>query len=383
MTHSFAEAELARCARDLSVVSPLPVSEGASALQLCRRALDAPKGSGGLHSDAAGAKRIAVIVSDASRDEPRDALLGAVLERLPRERVVLVIATGTHATDDTTVIPQAYRDLPVVVHDARDAERHVDLGTTARGTRVRIDRAVAEADLVIATGRVRPHYFAGLSGGVKSVFPGCALAEDALQNHLLKAHPSARLGRVDGNVCRFDMEEAAARLPGQLRILNVLCDVDGGAMDAAFGDATLAHRALAATAARVFTVVAPRSRLIVVADRPPVTHTLYQASKLIPPAAALLEPGGVVVVVADCAGGTGPLQRVNRGIYELGLVPQLPADHSIWLVSQLPDEIARSTYARPFHRLEDALREAASLRSDGPIPALWRAGECIARPVSA
>lgn len=364
---SFAETQLASVepAR-LQVVSPEPADAGRDVLELCREAL-----ADGV--DAAGARRIAVIVSDASRDEPREAMLTALREVLPWERVTLVVASGTHVGDDS-VVPDGFRDRPIVVHDATALEHMTDLGVTAEGTRVRLQKVVAEADLVVVTGRLRPHYFAGFSGGVKGLFPGCAFAEDALRNHLLKADPSARLGRVDDNRCRLDMEAAAAKVPGRVVMLNVLCDIDGKAVAAASGDPVTAHRELCRRALPLFQVRAPRARVVVVADRPPVSRSLYQASKLLPPAGALLEDGGTVIVVAECDRGTGPLSRVNEGIYQLGVRRQLPERHRVVLVSELPPEVVRHTYARPAPSLSSALRDAGAESA----VVVWRAGECIA-----
>jgi nickel-dependent lactate racemase len=378
---SFAERALANVPRSLFIErSPQPVTHGEPVLALCQRALAEPVSASPLGELAAGAKRIAICVSDATRDEPRAEMLEALLEIVPENRVTLVVAHGTHAPVPPTdaVIPRAFCDLPRVIHDGRREADLVDLGSTTRGTRVRIQRAVAEADLVICTGRVRPHYFAGWSGGVKSVFPGCAHADDILHNHRLKTDPSARLGRTDDNVCRLDMEEAAARVPGRLFMLSVLCDIDGNPVAAAAGDPIRAHRTLGERAHALFTVRAPRSRVVCVADRPPVTSSLYQASKLAPPAGAILEPGGSVIVIADCSEGTGPLERVNLGIYEIGIRPQLPTEHRIFLHSTLDPSTVAQTYATPASDLCATME--AELRRTGAERAvlLWRAGECLA-----
>lgn len=383
MTPSFAERSLA--ALDPAVLqrfAPAPASRSGAVLDLCRQALSAPVGMRPLVDEARAASRIVVVVSDATRDEPREDLLLALREVLPWTRVTLVVAAGTHEADDT-VIPAAFRDRPVVVHDGTRIDRMVDLGTTDEGTRVRLLDVVATADLVVVTGRVRPHYFAGWSGGLKGLFPGCALAVDALQNHRLKADPTARLGRAHENRCRADMERAALKVPGRVALLNVLCDVDGRAVDAAAGDPVLAHRSLCARAAALFEVSAPRCPVVVVADRPPVTRTLYQASKLLPPAGAILEPGGTVIVVADCALGTGPLERVNRGIYELGVRSQLPANHRVWLCSELPRDRVRETYAEPVQDLKSAVARALDAHGIARGVLLWRAGECVVRPAPA
>lgn len=376
---SFAERSIAAIdpAR-LSRYAPRPVGASPRArIELCREALARPIAAEPLHELARQARRIAIAISDATRDEPRDVMLQALFEQIPRDRVTLVVAAGTHRADDS-VVPAAFRDLPCVVHDATRADRVVELGVTREGTRVRILEEICRADLVILTGRIRPHYFAGYSGGVKSAFPGCGYQSDILDNHLLKADKSARLGRVDDNRCRRDMEEAALMLPGKLSILDVLDDCDGNPVAAASGDPILAHRVLTERARQLFVVRAPRSPVVVVADRPPVTRTLYQASKMLPPAGALLTEGGTVIMVAECDLGIGPLERVNDGIYRLGVSRQLPLGHRVVLVSQLELEVAKRSYAEPAADLETALDAALAQAGVSSAALLWRAGECIA-----
>jgi nickel-dependent lactate racemase len=378
---SFAERALDELGRALAdrYAPPPSAARPENAHELCRAALASPIGSDPLVELARSAEQIAVLVNDASRDEPREALLAAIREAVPWEKVTLFVASGTHVAD-ASVVPAPFRDAAIVVHDATRLESMVDLGRTARGTRVRINAEVAAADLIVLTGRLRPHYFAGFSGGLKSSFPGVGFADDILDNHRLKADPSARLGRIDDNLCRLDMEEAARKLEHPQFLLNLVADIDGRPVAARAGDPVAAHRALVGAARPLFTVRAPRARVVVVADRAPVSSSLYQASKLIPPAAALLEDGGVVIVVADCREGTGPLERVNRGIYELGLQPQLPARHRILLVSELAPELVRKTYAEPAASLEAALETAYQTTGADRAVVLWRAAESIAEP---
>ena len=51
-----------------------------------------------------------------------------------------------------------------VNHFARNDEDHVHVGTTSRGTVVRLDKRFVNADIRIATGLVEPHFMAGYSG---------------------------------------------------------------------------------------------------------------------------------------------------------------------------------------------------------------------------
>src|SRR6185436_2006436 len=155
----FAERELASVPPGILVRHELRARGASGELAaLCRAALASPVGSAPLGELAAAARRIVVIISDASRDEPREEMLAALFEILPRERVTLIVAAGTHTATDV-VIPAAHRDLPFIVHAARRADLCVPVGRTREGTPVRILREAAQADLVVITGRIRPHYF--------------------------------------------------------------------------------------------------------------------------------------------------------------------------------------------------------------------------------
>ena len=358
--------------------------------ELCRDALEHPIAASRLTSLVGPRSRVTVVVSDATRDEPRREMFAAVrhaLSQVPDSSITVLVASGTHAprAAETALDADVLACHRVVVHDGRDVAACVDLGVTPEGTRVRINRVAIETDLVISLGRVRPHYFAGYSGGVKGIFPGCGHDVDIRQNHLLKADPSARLGRVMGNRCRADMEAAVALVPTQKFLLNVLADCDHGYIAAVAGDVVLAHREAARMATPWFQVRAPVARVVVTTDRPPVTNSLYQAAKLLPPAGAILENGGTVIMVASCPEGTGPLDVVNRGIYELGVRGAMPARHTVRLVSSLPDDVADRTFARRAGSIDEALREAGidPLGTLEEVVVLFRAGEMITLPTRA
>ncbi|MCA9644164.1 MAG: DUF2088 domain-containing protein [Myxococcales bacterium] len=321
------------------------------------------------------ARRIVVVISDRTRDEPRAEFLAAIERRFPLAELFVLIASGTHGPDPGA-LPREFAHLSARAHDARDLGLLVSLGETSRGTLVRLARELVDADLVLCTGRIRPHYFAGYSGGVKGVFPGLAFREDILKNHLLKAEPGARLGSLDGNPCRADMEQAALALGGRLRVLNVLSDVDGRPVEAICGHPVEAHRALCAQARAVFRVCVTPARVLVLADQQPLTSSLYQASKMLAVAELGVLPGGTVILVAECSEGTGPLDRVNSGIFELGLRPRLPQGVDVRLVSELPESLVTQTYAGFASSLESELERLGVTQAE-PASLVWRAGECV------
>lgn len=351
-----------------------PAGPPAPVPALLDAALAAPVASAPLEARARRGDRVTIVISDVTRAEPRDALVAAVRARLPEVRLTIAVATGTHgpcAVEELGLSPSVVAGATLVVHDGWRGDDLVTVGTTRRGTPVRVHRCAVEADLLVATGAIRPHYFAGFGAGIKAVFPGLGGAAEIRINHRLKAEPGARAGVVDGNPCREDLEEAAGMLP-PIFLLNTICDPEDDARAAVAGDVLAAFRAGADRARPWFAADAPRARTIVVSDRLPVTGSLYQASKLVAAVAPLLEEGGTIVVAAECPAGIGPVAVVNEAIYELGIRPRLPREHRIVLVSGLaPDEVAPS-YARWAARVEEVIAGAA-----GPIVVAPRAGHLI------
>jgi lactate racemase len=309
-------------------------------------ALVAPLGRPPLAQLVRPGARVTIIVSDATRREPRRALLEALARHLPPSRWTLAIATGTHgpsALGDLDLPEPLLRDVPVVNHDGHRAADLVDLGVTARGTPVRVHRCVVEADLVIATGCIRPHYFAGFGAGAKAIFPGLGEAASIRTNHAWKTHPQARAGIVDANPCRDDLEEAVRRVPTLTFLLNAVAAPDGRIHAAVAGDLELAFRAGAAIARPWFRVSARRAALVIASDALPVTASLYQAAKIAAAVAPLVLPGGTIALVAECADGIEPLPVVNEAIFRIGILPRLPPGASIRLVSSLdPATVART-----------------------------------------
>lgn len=352
---------------------PLPVD---LALE---RALDAPIQSAPLEALASPGARVLVIVSDATRADPRELLWNAVSRRLPAScDVRLAIANGTHGPAPLDRLGLDLRSVEVLNHDAFDRASMVEVGVTRRGTPLRVHRALVECDLAIATGVLRPHYFAGWGAGAKALFPGLGENAAIRANHRLKAEPGARAGEIDGNPCRADLEEIVDHLPCATFLLNVIAGPDDGCHGAVAGDVRAAFRAGVRQAAGLFEADAPTSSVIVASDALPITASLYQASKLVAAVAELVRDGGTVILAAECPEGTGPLDTVNRAIFELGIRPRLPARHRVVLASGLPRAVVERTYCAWAPSVEAALASCA-----GPPTVVPRAGHILLRPRSA
>jgi nickel-dependent lactate racemase len=122
-------------------------------------------------------------------------------------------------------------------------------------------------------------------------------------------------------------------------------EAGGAVLGAVAGDVVLAHREGVRMARPWCEVEAEPADAVVVSAPLPVSESLYQASKLVPPAALLLREGGTVVVAAECSAGTGPLRTVNEQIFALGVRRYLPARHALYLVSAMDAATVGATYA--------------------------------------
>jgi nickel-dependent lactate racemase len=164
-------------------------------------------------------------------------------------------------------------------------------------------------------------------------------------------------------------------------MLNVVV-VGGAVVGAVAGDVVYAHREGVALARPWCEVEAARADVVVVSAPLPVSSSLYQASKLVPPAGLLLREGGVVVVAAECPEGTGPLDVVNEKIFALGVRRYLPESCSLLLVSGLDEATVARTYATYAPSLEAALARARELvgKASPDVAVLPDAGDLVPIP---
>jgi len=331
--------------------TPLRVDLGAREIEVVRAAeLPPPAPLDHLLDDALAeapisvkpGARVTVIVSDPTRAEPRAELLAAIARRLPGVTWTVAVATGTHGPCDVTKlgIPATER---LVNHDGHSPKDLVELGTTAYGTPVRVHRCVVEADLVVLTGCIRPHYFAGFGAGAKAIFPGLGEATAIRFNHRLKTAEGARAGIVDGNPCRADLEEAVRMVQTPKLLVNGVTAPDGQIHAVVAGDVERAFRAGCDLARPWFTVRAHRAPVVIASDALPVTASLYQAAKIAAAAAPLVEEGGTLVVAAECPDGVGPLETVNEAVLRIGILPRLPPRARLVLVSGMSKAVVGQT----------------------------------------
>lgn len=297
-------------------VPPLDDPEAAIAEALAR-----PIGSPPLRELARPGDRVCIVFTDITRASPDHLLVPAILRELEvagvrDEDITLLCGIGMHrpSTPEEKVaklgaeVVTRYR---VIDNEPRNPQALVDLGVTPGGVPVQVHRAAVEADLLIATGIVEPHQYAGYSGGRKTVAVGAA--GEALIAHThgpaFVDHPGTRLGRIEGNPFHEAITEAARRA-GLRFILNAVLDDEHRILRVAAGDPEAAFLELVAFARTVYEVPIPQQYDVAIGGVGyPKDTNLYQASRapsyLHFAPTPVVRKGGYYIIPARCEEGAG------------------------------------------------------------------------------
>lgn len=221
--------------------------------ELVEEALSHPVGSNLWEVLVRGKRNIVLIASDHTRPVPSKVLvppmLAAIRRGNPQAEITILIATGCHrGTTKAELIEKFGGEIVenerILIHDCAEEAAMVTIGTLPSGGALRINRVAAEADLLISEGFIEPHFFAGFSGGRKSVLPGIAARETVYWNHNADfiASPFARTGILEGNPIHRDMIYAA-RTAKLAFICNVVINGQHRVVGAFAGDCQAAHEA--------------------------------------------------------------------------------------------------------------------------------------------
>ncbi len=284
-------------------------------------ALAHPIGSPRLQEMARPGNRVCIVFTDATRASPDGLLVPPLLSALAEagvadDDITLLCGVGMHRpSTPEEKVAKLGRDIVVryrvIDSRPRDAEALVNLGTASTGAPMVVNRMACEADLLIATGIVEPHQYAGFSGGRKTVAIGAGGEELIAYTHSAHTldHPATRLGRIAGNPFHQTITEVA-RAAGLRFILNVVANDDGQIVAVRAGDPDAAFGALVEEAWQLFVrPIAQQYDIAVAGVGYPKDANLYQASR----AATYLQfapvpvvrPGGVIIIPARCQEGAG------------------------------------------------------------------------------
>ena len=353
----------------------LPAADGSE----IERAMDESLGQD--LADYGGRGRSAsILVSDITRPSPSHIMLAPLAKKLKElgfYDLLVVFALGTHrrmTLDEEKLLLRDFSDMPHLQHDLKKC---VVLGKTKRGTPVEIFEIVASTDLIIATGNIEYHYYAGYSGGAKAVLPGVSSERSVNTNHELMRDPRAVSGRLDSPV-RQDFEDAAG-IAGLDYILNVVLNSKKEVVRAVAGDFIKAHRAGAAVVDQMYRKTVKSAEIVITcAGGRPKDINLFQAQKALDNAKGAAAPGGTIILLAECSEGLGHpvferwvkeaecaedcIERFGReyefGGHKAAFLAKESLEHKIILVSSLPRELAEMCFFQPASTLDEAMAAA-------------------------
>jgi len=297
-------------------------------------ALAAPVAAGPLRQEARGARSACLLICDVTRPVPNRLLLGPILRELlaaglPAQRITVLVATGLHRPNlgaelaELVGDPWVLQTVRVENHDARDDAAHVDLGRTAAGTPVKLDRRFVEADLKLVTGLVEPHFMAGYSGGRKVIAPGVAHRDTITTFHSSRfmAHPRADSCVLAGNPLHEEQLAIAAML-GRVLAVNTVLDEARLLSFVNYGEVVASHAAAVAFVERFAIVRVARRFATVVTSAAgyPLDKTYYQTVKGMVAPKEILAPGAHLIVASECSEGLGSAEyaRAQARLVALG-----------------------------------------------------------------
>ncbi len=332
--------------------------------------------------------RSIIIVTDNTRACPDNRIVPVILseleQKLPRQNITIIVALGLHPplTEKELIAKlgeDIVRNYKVINHDVSQVK---NIGTTSRGTPVEVSRFVLEADFRISTGFIEPHFFAGFSGGGKSISPGVSSPRAIRHNHGFRMidHPLAKAGVINGNPLHEDIVEQA-KMAGLNFIVNVLLNENKEITNVFAGDPVLAHEKGCELEKKLAgcRVKGKADITITTNSGAPLDLDLYQTVKGIDNASLVTRDGGIIIIASSCRAGVGPgtfkllhscalssdevLKKIRNGEcegvpWQNQVLARAQAAKTIYLVSELDHAAVKEMQLTPIHSIKEGLEKA-------------------------
>ena len=363
---------------------------------LVKQALDAPIGAPRLAELARDKKNIVIIASDHTRPVPSKLILPAMLEQIrsvnPEAQITILIATGCHRETSRQELiekfgQQIVEQEQIYIHDCDEREKLRSVGILPSGGICELNTIALDADLLLAEGFIEPHFFAGFSGGRKSVLPGIAGRATVLSNHCAEFidDPHARTGVLENNPIHRDMLWAA-KTAKLAFIVNVVLNEDKQVIHAVAGDPEQAHAAGVRFLSSLCAAEAVEADVVITTNGGyPLDQNMYQAVKGMTAAEATVKKGGVIIMLAQSSDGIGGehfyrqlasepdigktmalfrsrgRQETVPDQWQTQILLRVLTHASVIYLSEMDDRVVRQMHMLPAHSIEEAIQIAKQL----------------------
>lgn len=368
----------------------------ASETELVKAAMEAPIGSCGLRELAKGKHKIVIIASDHTRPVPSKIIMPLMLAQIregnPNADITILIATGCHrGTTKEELVSKFGQEIvdreTIYIHDCDEEDKLVNIGTLPSGGECLISKIAWDADLLVAEGFIEPHFFAGFSGGRKSVLPGVAGRTTVLANHCSEfiADENARTGVLANNPIHTDMLWAAKQAKLSY-IVNAVLNGEKEVIYAVAGCPEKAHEAGTRFLSSLCGAKAVEADVAISTNGGyPLDQNVYQAVKGMTAAEATVKKGGVIIMLAASNDGIGgdhfyhqladepDIHKtmalfLSRGRnetvpdqWQTQILLRILMHASIIYISEMPDELVEKMHMIPAHSIDQAMKKAKEI----------------------
>ncbi|MCJ7789348.1 MAG: nickel-dependent lactate racemase [Candidatus Atribacteria bacterium] len=256
------------------------------------------------------AQKILIIVNDITRPTPYKIILPPLLNELDevgvnKEDIKFIIATGIHRDNYKEELSNIFGEdiistYKFINHNVDSPDLHY-LGKLKSGNELWVNSLVSETDFIITTGVIVPHYFAGFSGGRKSILPGICGRKTIEDNHAKMTHPNARAGNLRGNPVHEEMQEAAERVGVDFNI-NIVTNEHHEIIEVVAGELYKSWLKGIEVCKKIYLCPIKQKAEVVIASTGgyPKDINVYQAQKSLDNAYHAVKPGGTIILLAEC-----------------------------------------------------------------------------------
>lgn len=350
----------------------------------------------GLDSNLSIARPL-VVVNDAYRPTPTGYVLSQLKKFFPSFEADYLIACGNHPAPTPNHIERIFEGFDhvdrtrIFAHNSRDMDSMRQVGVYL-GQPLFVNRRLFEYAAVIVIGSVEPHYFAGFTGGRKSIIPGLSDIESNRCNHARAVSRDAQPLRLTGNPVAEDLDQllSMVRLDHLLSI-QLVTGREHNILGCFCGDLHQSFASAAVLSKAVYSKTIDRMFDLIIAEmRPPLDRNLYQMQKGIENCAAAVRDGGMILVVSACEEGIGNdefhklavrLQSVEAvlaaaenpnpplGIHKLSRIIELSRRIGVRALTSLEPQVLREVFIEPAGSIIDLI-EGLRERTQKPLDLL-------------
>jgi len=331
------------------------------------------------------ASKILIIVNDITRPTPYEIILPPLLDELhqigiKKENIIFIIATGIHRSNSPEEIKEMFGEnifsaYKFINHDCGDHNLK-DLGKLKNGNKLWVNPIVSDIDFIITTGVIVPHYFAGFSGGRKSILPGISGRKTIEANHARMVSSDSRTGNLKGNPVHQEMQEAAEKVGVDFNI-NVVTDENHQIIEIVAGELLASWRQGVEMCKQIYICPIEKKADVVIASTGgyPKDINVYQAQKALDNAYQAVKSGGTIILIAECSEGYGEptfekwieeanspddiTERLKKkfvlGGHKAYAIAKLTKEVEVILISSLPPEKARKLFFIPMENISQTI----------------------------